>query len=70
MAVGDASGNSVKSQTVKDVSRIFAEEGHLIDEALRQGVHEAMLRHKKDGLPVVIYRNGRAAWVTPEELGF
>jgi len=60
----------VKSEERKDVSRIFVEEGYLIDEALKQGVREAMIRHKKDGLPVVIYRDGRAVWVMPEELGF
>jgi hypothetical protein len=30
----------------------------------------AMLRHKEAGLPVVIYRDGKAVWVMPEDLGF
>jgi hypothetical protein len=54
----------------KDINRIFAEEPHLIDEALRQGVREAMLRHKRAGLPVVIWRDGHSVWVRPEDLGF
>ena len=29
-----------------------------------------MLRHKRDGLPVVIYRDGQTLWVKPEDLGF
>jgi hypothetical protein len=29
-----------------------------------------MLRHKEAGLPVVIYRGGKAVWVMPEDLGF
>ena len=29
-----------------------------------------MLRHKEAGLPVVIYRDGKAVWVMPEDLGF
>jgi hypothetical protein len=33
---------SLRSLPTKDVSRIFAEEGHLIDEALGQGVREAI----------------------------
>jgi hypothetical protein len=70
MAAREASRSRVKSEERKDVSRIFVEEGYLIDEALKQGVREAMIRHKKDGLPVVIYRDGRAVWVMPEELGF
>ena len=42
----------------KDIDRIFREDRRRIDEALEQGVREAMIRHKKDGLPVVIYRDG------------
>jgi hypothetical protein len=60
----------MKAEAHKDVHRIFVEEGNLIDEALKQGVREAMIRHKKDGLPVVIYRDGKTVWVKPEDLGF
>jgi hypothetical protein len=60
----------MKTESQKDLNRIFVKEGHLIDEALKQGVREAMIRHKKDGLPVVIYRDGRTVWVRPEDLGF
>jgi predicted ABC-type ATPase len=69
-----AGGHNVQAETVRRRYRAglrnFVEEGYLIDEALKQGVREAMIRHKKDGLPVVIYRDGRAVWVMPEELGF
>jgi hypothetical protein len=54
----------------KDINRIFVDEPHLIDEALRQGVRDAMLRHKRAGLPVVIWRDGHSVWVKPEDLGF
>lgn len=60
----------MKTEAQKDVSRIFAEDRRLIDEALKQGVREAMLRHKRDGLPVVIYRDGKTVWVKPEDLGY
>ncbi len=60
----------MKTEAQKDISRIFAEDRRLIDEALKQGVRDAMLRHKEAGLPVVIYRNGKAVWVMPQELGF
>lgn len=29
-----------------------------------------MLRHKKEGLPVVIDRDGQIVWVKPEDLGY
>jgi len=54
----------------KDIDRIFREERPVIDEALKQGVHEAMIRHKKDGLPVVIYRDGKTVSIKPEDLGY
>jgi hypothetical protein len=54
----------------KDIGRIFREDRPRIDEALKQGVREAMIRHKKDGLPVVIYRDGKIEWVKPEDLGY
>jgi hypothetical protein len=60
----------VKTEPQKDVHRIFVEGGQLIAEALKKGVRDAMIRHKEAGLPVVIYRDGRAAWVKPEDLGF
>ncbi len=59
----------MSSEATKDSHRIFVEEGHLIDEALEKAVREAILQHKREGLPVVIYRDGRAVWVQAEELG-
>ena len=59
----------MKAEAARDLNRIFVEEGQLIDEALRQGVKDALLRHKKEGLPVVIYRDGKTVWLSPEELG-
>ena len=58
----------MKTATGKDANRIFLDEGHLIDEALRQGVREALRRHKERGNPVVIERDGKIVWVRAEEL--
>ncbi len=60
----------MKTDTQKDTNRILVEDGRLIDKALEEGVREAMLRHKKDGLPVVIERDGKIVWVKPEDLGY
>lgn len=64
------SPDATKSEPRKDIHRIFVEDRHLIDEALKRGVRDAMLRHKEAGLPVVIYRDGKTVWVKPEDLGF
>lgn len=58
----------MKADVVKDPHRIFVEEGHLIDEALRKASREAILQHKKEGLPIVIYRDGKIVWVSPEDI--
>ena len=60
----------MKTEGRKDLHRIFVEDGRLIEEAVKQGVRDAMIRHKKDGLPVVIYRDGKTVWVNPEDLGY
>ncbi|MEQ1910053.1 MAG: hypothetical protein ABMA15_14600 [Vicinamibacterales bacterium] len=54
----------------RDISRILRENRRVVDEALKEGVREAMLRHKRDGQPVVIERNGKIEWVKPEDLGY
>lgn len=60
----------MKTDTQKDTNRILVEDGRLIDKALEEGVRKAMLQHKKDGLPVVIERDGKIEWVNPEDLGY
>lgn len=58
----------MKNASDKDPHRILMEQGHLVDEAIRQGVRDALLRHKERGLPVVIERNGKIEWVSASEL--
>lgn len=36
--------------------------------ALRVAIREALLRHKRDGHPVPIWRNERVEWIPPEEI--
>jgi hypothetical protein len=52
----------------KDANRILLEEPDLIEQALADGVRDALLRHKERGLPVVIQRDGGIVWVSAEEL--
>jgi hypothetical protein len=51
----------------KDIDRIFAE-GKEIDEAVKKGVRDAVLRHKKAGNPVVTWRDGKIVILKPEEI--
>ncbi len=56
---------SMRAKRPKDIGKIFAE-GTLIDAALARGVRDALRRHKRPGLPVVEWRNGRVRWLAPE----
>jgi hypothetical protein len=44
------------------------EDGRAIDRALREAVREALLRHKKLGESIVIWKDGKVVWVPPEEI--
>ncbi|MDO8679162.1 MAG: hypothetical protein Q7R30_11455 [Acidobacteriota bacterium] len=60
----------MKAEAQKDVDRILTENRRVVDQALDRGIRKAMLRHKKDGLPVVIERDGKIESVKPEDLGY
>jgi hypothetical protein len=50
----------------KDIQKIFRE-GTLIDEAMNAAVRDAVQLHKEKGLPMVVWRDGKILWITPEE---
>ena len=70
LAGPNGTGKTMRPAPQNNIDRIFREDCPRIDEALKQGVRDAMIRHKKDGLPVVIYRDGKAVEMKPEHLGF
>ena len=39
-----------------------------IERALRAAVRDALLRHKRDGDPVAVWREGRVVWLQPDEI--
>ena len=38
-----------------------------VEDALRRGAWKALEDHKRAGLPLVIWRNEKVTWVSPEE---
>ena len=60
----------MKTEAQKDVDRILTEDRRVVPEAIDRGIRKAVLRHKKDGLPVVIERDGKIELVNPEDLGY
>ena len=39
-----------------------------IERALRAAVRDALLRHKRDGDPVAVWRDGRVVWLQPDDI--
>jgi hypothetical protein len=51
----------------KDIGRIIAEATQ-IDEAVKQAVKEAVLRHKNAGNSIATMKDGHMVWLKPEEI--
>jgi hypothetical protein len=60
----------MRTPTRKDIARIIREDRQVVDGALAKGVRDAILRHKRDDVPVVVERNGKIEWVKPEDVGY
>jgi hypothetical protein len=48
---------------------LILEDTDRIEGVLRRAVQDALLDHKRAGNPVAVWREGRVAWVGPEEIG-
>jgi hypothetical protein len=66
---GGVSGQrqAMKARQGSRVGQIFAD-GRRIDEALRLAAQDAIRQHELHDVPVVIWRDGRIAWVPAREL--
>jgi hypothetical protein len=40
----------------------------LINEAIRQAIHEAVARHARAGQPVATWQDGKVVWLAAEEV--
>jgi virulence-associated protein VagC len=51
----------------KDINAIFRE-GTEIDKAIRKAARLAWLAHKREGLPIPVWKDGKTVWIPPEEI--
>ena len=58
MTMPDSSGTPV--ERAGDLDRI--------GRALRAAVRDALQRHKRDGDPVAVWREGRVVWLPPDQI--
>lgn len=48
--------------------RPTATKGDAVDRAIRQATRQAVLRHKKLGQSIVVWKNGRVVWLKPSQI--
>jgi hypothetical protein len=58
----------MKAKQGSRIGEIFAD-GRQIDKALRLAARDAVRKHALHDAPVVVWRDGRIAWVPARELG-
>jgi hypothetical protein len=55
-------------ETERDpIEHAFAE-GTPIDQAIEEGVQQALQRHKRAGNPIVVWQDGQMQWIVPEDI--
>jgi hypothetical protein len=52
---------------VVDIDQVF-EQGTPIDDAMDQALVEAIERHRRAGVPMVFWEDGKSVWVSADEL--
>ncbi len=57
----------MKSKRLSTIRELLLD-GRLIDRAMRKAVQEALLRHKRAGVPVVAWRSGKIVWIKPAQI--
>ena len=57
----------VNPETQRSIEEIFSD-GRPVDSALAEAAREALLLHKRLGLPIAVWRDGAVVWVTAEEI--
>jgi hypothetical protein len=58
---------AIASESRRDLLQILRE-GTLVEKALRTAVRQTILEHKREGLPLALWRDDQVVWVPAEEL--
>jgi hypothetical protein len=54
-------------EVVPDIDALF-KEGTQIDAAIVEAAREAILAHRREGLPLPIWKDGQTVWVRAEDI--
>lgn len=57
----------MKTKRLPTIRELFLD-GKVIDRAMRRAVQEALLRHKRLGESIVVWRSGKVVWLKPSQI--
>jgi hypothetical protein len=57
----------MKAKPLPDIKKLLMD-GRVVDRVIREGVREALLRHKRAGVPIVVWRSGRIVEVPASKI--
>ncbi len=57
----------MRADPPRDIRRLF-EQGTEIGKALSEAARQAREAHKRAGLPMPVWRDGKTVWLAPEEI--
>lgn len=60
--------NDANGERVKAGSGLLVEHGAAVDAAFARAVREALARHKREGNPVAVWRDGKVTLLMPHQL--
>lgn len=47
---------------------LLVQHGHLVEEALRKGIREAILKHKRAANPIAVVRDDKVVLLQPDDI--
>ncbi len=57
----------INSNHLERLAKLRADSA-VIEQAIRESVRDAVRLHKRAGQPMVVWRDGRVVWLSPDEL--
>lgn len=57
----------MKAEPTKNISQIFAD-GTLIDKALNDALRQAVEDHRRAGVPMVFWQDGKIVWIAADQV--
>jgi hypothetical protein len=59
--------NKNMSKTEDEISKIF-NDVDVVKTAMQAGINAALLKHKKMGESICVWRDGKVLWIAPEDI--